>query len=74
MSAVVLLVVAILAGVAAVQVPPLVKNKMWRELAAFTVYMLLGAALCIPQAMGIRLPNPTKTIEAIFRPLAELMR
>lgn len=68
------LLLAILVLIVVLEVPPLVKNRMWRELVAFSVYMLIGAALSIPQAMGIQLPNPTKTIEALFRPLAELMR
>ncbi|HHV79933.1 MAG TPA: hypothetical protein GXX40_10060 [Firmicutes bacterium] len=56
------------------EVPSLIKKKMWGELAAFSVYLLIGMALTIPQALGIRLPNPTKTIEALFRPLAELLK
>ncbi len=56
------------------EAPGLIREKMWGELAAFSVYLLIGMALSIPQAMGIRLPNPTKTIEALFRPLAELLK
>ncbi|MGE5485429.1 MAG: hypothetical protein ACM3X4_10465 [Ignavibacteriales bacterium] len=56
------------------EVPGLIRKKMWGELAAFSVYLLIGMALSIPQAMGIRLPNPTKTIEALFKPLAEWLK
>ena len=56
------------------EVPGLVKKKMWRELAAFSVYLWIGIALLIPQALGIKLPNPTKAIEALFKPLSELLK
>ncbi len=52
------------------QVPPLVKNKMWRELIAFAVFLWLGMVLAVPLVLGFNLPSPTKAIEAIFKPLA----
>lgn len=60
--------------IALAEVPSLVKKKMWRELAAFSLYFLLGLALSLPQALGLKLPNPTKAIEALFRPLSELLK
>lgn len=56
------------------EVPGLVKKKMWRELVAFSGYLLLGMALSIPQVLGIKIPNPSTYIEAVFRPLAELLK
>ena len=56
------------------QVPPLVKNKMWRELIAFTVFLFLGMALSIPLVLGYDLPSPAKAIEAIFKPLADWLK
>ncbi|MCL6639287.1 MAG: hypothetical protein K6T80_06365, partial [Firmicutes bacterium] len=50
------------------EMPGLVKRKMWRELAAFSVYLSIGMALSIPQVLGVKLPNPTRAIEALFRP------
>ncbi|MGQ9824887.1 MAG: hypothetical protein ACUVSK_07805 [Desulfotomaculales bacterium] len=60
--------------IALAEIPPLVKKKMWRELAAFSLYFLLGLALSLPQALGLKVPNPTKAIEALFRPLSELLK
>ncbi|NPV71553.1 MAG: hypothetical protein HPY55_13090 [Firmicutes bacterium] len=68
------LLIALFAGIVLFEVPGLVKKKMWRELAAFSIYLLIGMALSIPQALGVRLPNPTKAIEALFRPLSELLK
>jgi uncharacterized membrane protein YoaT (DUF817 family) len=57
-----------------IQVPPLVKAKMWGELAAFVVFMIIGMALSIPQVLGIKLPNPDKAIEAIFEPFYNFLK
>ncbi|SHI86626.1 hypothetical protein [Desulfofundulus thermosubterraneus] len=61
-------------GIILLEVPGLVKKKMWRELVAFSVYLAIGMALSIPQVLGIKVPNPSKAIEALFKPLAELMK
>jgi len=56
------------------EVPGLVKKKMWRELAAFSVFLVIGMALTIPQVYGIRPFEPNAPIEALFKPLAELLK
>ncbi len=61
-------------GIILLEVPGLVKKKMWRELVAFSVYLLAGMALSIPQVLGIKLPNPTRVIETVFKPLSELLK
>lgn len=52
------------------EVPGLVKKKAWRELAAFSFFLLLGFALALPQVLGIKVPNPTIAIEELFKPLS----
>jgi len=56
------------------EVPGLVKKKMWRELAAFSLYVVIGMGISIPLLLGIKLPNPNKTVEALFKPLSELLK
>ncbi len=56
------------------EVPGLVKKKAWRELAAFSFFLVLGFALALPQVLGIEVPNPNKAIEALFRPLSEWLK
>jgi hypothetical protein len=56
------------------EVPPLVKNKSWRELIAFAVFLWLGMFLSVPLVLGFDLPSPTKAIEAIFKPLANWLK
>lgn len=70
----IILLITAFIGIILFEVPGLIKNKMWRELAAFSLYLSIGMALSIPQALGVELPNPTKTIEALFKPLSELLK
>lgn len=56
------------------EAPGLVKKKMWRELAAFLVFLAIGAALTIPQVYGIRPFEPNAPVEALFKPLAEWLK
>ncbi|OPZ73119.1 MAG: hypothetical protein BWY80_00997 [Firmicutes bacterium ADurb.Bin456] len=53
----------------AVETPGLVKKKMWREFAAFSVLVLLGMVLSFGQALKLPLPNPIRGIEALFEPV-----
>ncbi|MDA8212372.1 MAG: hypothetical protein M0021_10930 [Clostridia bacterium] len=57
-----------------IDVPRLVKGRMWRELAAFSVFLLIGMALAIPQTLGKKVPNPNTLIEAIFKPAVEWLK
>lgn len=68
------LLIVLFIGIILFEAPGLVKKKMWRELAAFSVYLSIGMALSIPQVLGVKLPNPTRAIEALFRPLSELLK
>lgn len=68
------MLIVLFAGIVLFEAPGLVKKKMWRELAAFSVYLSIGMALSIPQVLGVKLPNPTRAIEAIFKPVAELLK
>ena len=58
----------------ALEVPGLVKKKAWRELAAFSFFLLLGFALTLPQVLGLEVPNPNRAIEAVFKPLSERLK
>jgi len=71
---VIALMIVLFIGIILFEAPGLVKKKMWRELAAFFVYLLIGMALIIPQVLGIKLPNPNNAIEAVFKPISELLK
>jgi len=67
----VVLVVLVFLVIIAIEVPGLVKEKMWRELTAFAVLLLFGMTLSIPQVLGMHVPSPNVPIELIFKPFAE---
>ncbi|MCL4441270.1 MAG: hypothetical protein M1609_11995 [Firmicutes bacterium] len=60
-------------AIIAIEAPALVRNKMWRELAAFSVLLLIGMLYSYGQALDIPLPNPTKVIMAVFEPVSRII-
>ncbi len=62
------LLVLVFIAIIAWEAPGLVRKKMWRELAAFSVLLLIGMVLSFGSVLELPLPNPTKGIEAVFRP------
>ncbi len=69
----VILLSLIFIGIIALEAPGLVKKRMWRELAVFTVLLIIGMVYSFGQALDLPLPNPTKVVEAIFRPVGKYM-
>lgn len=66
---VILLVLAFLIMVL-LEVPGLVKKKAWRELTAFSFFLILAFALALPQVLGLEVPNPSDAIEALYMPVS----
>lgn len=67
----ILLLMLIFIGIIAFEAPGLIKKKMWRELAAFSFFLILGMVLSFGQVLNLPLPNPARGIEAVFRPISE---
>lgn len=65
----VLLVLLFYAVVAYFEVPRMLKNNMRRELYTFIVISVLGFVLAAGQILDFPLPNITKGIEAVVRPV-----
>lgn len=64
------LLILVFALIIAFEAPGLVRKKMWRELTAFSVLLLVGMILSFGQALDLPLPNPTRGIEAVFKPFS----
>lgn len=60
-------------GIIAYEAPGLIRKKMWKELAAFSVLMLLGMIYSYGQVLNLPLPNPTAGIEAVFKPVSQYL-
>ncbi|MEW6229671.1 MAG: hypothetical protein AB1700_16530 [Bacillota bacterium] len=55
-----------MALLALIQVPVLVRRKMWGELAAFAVLWLFATIYASLVAAAVSIPSPTKIIISIF--------
>jgi len=69
----VLMLTLFFAAVLTVQVPPLIKSKHVREMLTYSLMMLIGMIYSYAYVLDIELPNPTNAIDAIFRPLTQLL-
>ena len=67
----ILLLALFYATVAYFEVPRMVKNGMRRELYAFAVISLLGFILATGQILNFKLPNLTRGIEILVRPVSK---
>lgn len=48
------------------EAPYLIRKKMWRELIAFSILLIIGFTLSLLQIIRVKIPNPTVLIENIF--------
>ena len=53
------------------EVPGLIRKKLWRELAAFSVLLVVGMIYSYGLVLNLPLPNPTKGIMAVFKPVGQ---
>jgi len=54
------------------EVPRLLVQKMWRELAAFSFFLVLGMVIALLGAFNIEFPGPTAFVEVFFAPFADV--
>lgn len=54
------------------EVPKLIRGKNWRELAAYSVLMLLAFTVCITQILNISIPNPVRDTQYLIKNLMHL--
>lgn len=49
----------------------MVRKKLWRQLAAFSVLLLPAIVYSYGMVLDADLPNPSRLIEAMIKPLAQ---
>ncbi|HHT71972.1 MAG TPA: hypothetical protein GX016_10510 [Firmicutes bacterium] len=65
------LLVLMYLAVSAFEVPKLVKEKKWRDLLVFSLFMLAAIGLSLPVAMGVKIPNPSRYITRFLAPISK---
>lgn len=68
----IIMVILSFAGMAALDLPNMVKNKRWRDLIIYSILFLLVFALGIAVALNINVPSPIKAIQAFYRDILGL--
>ncbi|AZV41435.1 hypothetical protein BAOM_0824 [Peribacillus asahii] len=66
-------ILLIVAVIIAIDVPPLLRKKLKKELWIFSILLLFGTALSIAQVLNIKIPNPMDWITAIYKPLSDIL-
>ena len=56
-----------------IEVPPLLKEKLKRELWLFSILLLLGTVLSIAKYLQMPIPNPLDMLYVIFKPMSDLL-
>ncbi len=67
-----LLVLAGMAIIAAINLPGLIKNRQWHDLTVYTVIFLLVLTLAVLMAVGVRLPSPIKAAQKFYQDVLHL--
>lgn len=66
-------ILVIVAVIIAIDVPPLLRKKLKKELWIFSILLLFGTALSIAQALNMKIPNPLDWITAIYKPFSDMI-
>jgi glucan phosphoethanolaminetransferase (alkaline phosphatase superfamily) len=53
------------------EAPRLWKQKMWRELAAFFFFLILGMVIAFLGAFNIKFTTPTTVVDRLFGPIMD---
>jgi hypothetical protein len=67
------LLALIILGIIAYEVPGLIKERMWRELIAFSVLLLIGMIYSYGQVLALSLPNPATVLDFLFQPVSQYL-
>lgn len=56
-----------------IEVPPMRKNGLKKELGLFSVLLLIGACLSIGASLHLPIPNPLDGLSYIFKPTSDII-
>jgi len=61
------LLICVFIGVILFEVPTLIRNKHWRELVVFSIFLSIAFIMALLQTIGVKLPSPAKGIDFLIR-------
>lgn len=61
------LLILVFIGIALVEIPGLVRKKLWGEFAVSLLLLSIGFTLSLLQTIGVKIPNPNKGIEFLIK-------
>jgi uncharacterized membrane protein YwzB len=70
----VIMIVIIFFVLAGWDVPKLIRKNQRKDLIVYSLLMVSGVLLSILDAFHVYLPNPSKGLEAIFKPFSSLLK
>ena len=68
----ILLIILLFLVLSSIDILPLYQKKSWKEIAVYSLFMLISLSLATALILEIEVTNPTDVITAIFRPLSPL--
>lgn len=60
------------AGIAVINLPGMVKNKQWRDIAVYSAVFLLIFTFGVLLSLDAKVPSPIKAIQTFFRDVLHL--
>lgn len=66
-------IVVTTAFIVMIEVPPLIKAKLKKELWLFSIMLLLGTLLSIAKFLQLPIPNPLDMLFVIFKPMSDML-
>lgn len=57
-----------------VEVPRMIRDKLFKELTIYSICLLLGSAIFILRSLDIKIPNPSDLIIWIYSPLSGISK
>lgn len=57
-----------------VEVPKMLKEKLYRELWTFSILLAIGTVLAILKSLDVDIPNPSDFIAKIYSPVADVIK
>ncbi len=67
-----ILIILLFLFLSSFDIVPLYQKKMWKEIAAHSLIMLINLSFALALLSGIEVINPIDIIEIIFKPLSPI--